>query len=382
MKTEQRIWDKERGWETSQTSEMALYAQLVFLFGEYKLLKQPVVIERLHQIYPKAYLFGCSTSGAIHDTEVIEGGMVATAVWFERSSIRAASRDLDLSLTSHEIAEQLAQELLGDDLKHVFVVSDGLNTYGDDIVRGFNAHLPRGVQVSGGQAADSELFEDTLVVANEAGKNRRVAAVGLYGRHLECGYGCMGGLAKFGPSRRATRAEKNVLYEIDGEPALDLYKRYLGDMAEGLPATAVYFPMNLTIEDTSIHLVRTVTAIDEDKGALIFSANIPQDSVVTLMRANTESLVDGAEQAGEMCRESIRATNPQLALLVTCAARKMVLKQRVEEEVEAVRDVFDGAGVQTGFYSFGEICPAADHVTACEFHNQTMTVTTLCELED
>jgi hypothetical protein len=58
--------------------------------------------------------------------------------------------------------------------------------------------------------------------------------------------------------------------------------------------------------------------------------------------------------------------------------RRLVLRQRIEEEVEAVREVLGGAPVMTGFYSYGEISPL-NPSARCALHNQTMTVTTLTE---
>ncbi|MBN2703369.1 MAG: FIST C-terminal domain-containing protein [Pontiellaceae bacterium] len=382
MQVEQQIWKGNQGWKMLEDAALSSRAQLVFLFGDFSILRSSDAVDEIKKHYPEAYVLGCSAGGAIHDAEIADEALVATAVWFERTTIRAAAVDLESSSKSGEVGEQLAQELLGEDLCHIFVLSDGLTVHGDALVQGFMKHLPEHIRVTGGLAGDGELFQDSLVIADAPGRNKRVAAVGFYGKHLVCGCGSQGGWSAFGPSRRVTRAEGKRLYEVDGKPALDLYKRYLGPMADGLPSTGVYFPLNVTVEGSSMHLVRTVISVDEEQGALVFGGDIPLDSTVTLMHANMERLVEGAEEAGRICRDSAGTQTPQLSLLVSCTARKIVLKQRTEEEVEAVRDVFAGAGCQAGFYSFGEICPPTDHSSACEFHNQTMTITTFCELKD
>ncbi|MBN2685241.1 MAG: FIST C-terminal domain-containing protein [Pontiellaceae bacterium] len=382
MQTEQQIWKGNTGWKMLKDAALSSHAQLVFLFGDYSILKHSDAVEQVKQRYPEAYVLGCSSDGAIHDAEITDDALVATAVWFERTAIRAAAVNLESSSKSGEAGEQLAQELLGEDLCHIFVLSDGLNVHGDALIQGLMKHLPEHVRVSGGLAGDGEVFRDTLVIANAPGRNKRVAAVGFYGNHLVCGCGSQGGWSPFGPSRRVTRADGKRLYELDGKPALDLYKKYLGPMADGLPSTGVYFPLNVTVEGSSMQLVRTVISVDEEQGALIFGGDIPLNSTVTLMHANMERLVEGSEEAGRICRDSLGILEPQLSLLVSCAARKIVLKQRTEEEVEVVRDVLAGAGCQAGFYSFGEICPPTDHSSACVFHNQTMTITTFCERKD
>jgi hypothetical protein len=96
------------------------------------------------------------------------------------------------------------------------------------------------------------------------------------------------------------------------------------------------------------------------------------------MKANVDRLVDGAQGAASASLEALGSTPPELAILISCVGRKLVLKQRVEEEVESVRDVLGDDAVLVGFYSYGEIAPFSGS-TACELHNQTMTITTLRE---
>ena len=70
--------------------------------------------------------------------------------------------------------------------------------------------------------------------------------------------------------------------------------------------------------------------------------------------------------------------NPDLALLISCVGRKLILKQRIEEEVDGVREALGATTKLTGFYSYGEISPFTPGAK-CELHNQTMTITTFLE---
>jgi hypothetical protein len=89
-------------------------------------------------------------------------------------------------------------------------------------------------------------------------------------------------------------------------------------------------------------------------------------------------LIDGAVEAAKRSHEGLYDTAPDLAILISCVGRKLILKQRVEEEVEGVHDILGDKTVYTGFYSYGEICPFS-RGQKCELHNQTMTITTLSE---
>jgi hypothetical protein len=127
--------------------------------------------------------------------------------------------------------------------------------------------------------------------------------------------------------------------------------------------------------------VRTILAVNDQDQSMTFAGDVPEGTYVRLMRANVERLVDGASGAAKNATH--RASDPllktpDLAILVSCVGRKLVLAQRIEEEVEAVRDVVGAGATLTGFYSYGEIGPFSATAT-CELHNQTMTVTTLTE---
>jgi hypothetical protein len=245
-------------------------------------------------------------------------------------------------------------------------------------VRGLTHHLPAGVTVTGGLSADGDRFQETFVFYDGQPQRDAVAAIGLYGHHLKVGYGSLGGWDPFGPERLITHSRGNILYELDGRSALALYKQYLGDYASGLPATGLLFPLSLRAEEGESGVVRTILGIDEEAQSLIFAGDVPEGTYARLMKANFDRLIDGAVGAARTTYEAIGSAEPDLALLISCVGRKLVLKQRVEEEVEGVREVLGSRPVFTGFYSYGEISPFTPSAR-CELHNQTMTITTFAE---
>jgi len=195
---------------------------------------------------------------------------------------------------------------------------------------------------------------------------------------LQIGCGSMGGWDPFGPERLVTRSKANVLYELDGRSALDLYKTYLGEQAAGLPGTAMFFPLGMRRDDRDARVVRTILSVDEAAHSLTFAGDIPEGTHARLMTANFDHLVDGAMAAASTSLMASGGSAPDLALLISCVGRKVVMKQRIEEEVEGVGEVLGGTPALTGFYSYGEISPFTPGAP-CELHNQTMTVTTLRE---
>jgi hypothetical protein len=376
MRIEQRRWTSADGW-TPVVGEGVDDAQLVLVFGGGAALGDPVRGDEIRAAFPTARIVGCSTAGEIAGTEVLDDAIVATAIRFEHTTIRTALEALPSAADSQVVGERLAKALLGEGLRHILVIAEGVQINGSELLAGMRPLLPEGVTVTGGLAGDAARFEKTCVCFDGVGYDHHVAAIGFYGDRLVVGHGSMGGWDPFGPERRITRSKGNVLYELDGGSALALYKEYLGPHAADLPASGLLFPLDLILEDGT-RLVRTILGIDEATGSLTFAGDVPEGARAQLMKANFDRLVDGAQGAADGAHVALGRTPPALAVLISCVGRKLVLGQRIEEEVEAVREVFGPTVPLTGFYSYGEISPSG--VTArCELHNQTMTITTFDE---
>jgi len=379
MKTEQSVFSVEKGWVRKSESALGKLAGLVFLFGNKDLLKEQLHIDHVKKEYPNAQVIGCSTSGEICQEEVFNNSIVCTAVWFEKTIVEIAAEHIGSMDDSFVIGEKLADRLDKEQLVHIMILSDGLNINGSELTKGLNKRLGERIPVTGGLAGDQANFNETLIVHNSTGRSNIILAIGFYGKDLSVGYGSMGGWDSFGVDREVTRSKGNILYELDGLPALELYKRYLGSHAADLPASALLFPLSLRIQGSETALVRTVLSVNEEDGSMVFAGDIPQGEHVRLMKANFERLLDGANGAAEMMKTSLRNLTPDLAILISCVGRKLVLKLRVEEELERVREVTGNSTVLTGFYSYGEICPTKPFVNHCELHNQTMTITAFKE---
>ena len=240
---------------------------------------------------------------------------------------------------SRACGEAIGRALAADDLAGIFVLSDGLNVNGSELVAGITGVVGPKIPLTGGLAGDGAMFEETLVGADCAPQSGQVAAIGFYGPAIRIGHGSAGGWDEFGPRRRITRSTGNVLYELDGEPALDLYERYLGEEdARGLPGTALLFP--LLIRDPAQpdqDVVRTVLAIDREARSMTFAGDVPEGWVAQLMRGNFDRLAAGAAEAARQARAGLGAARDQdgLAVLVSCIGRRLLMGQRIMDEVEA-----------------------------------------------
>jgi hypothetical protein len=378
MKTETLSYDLNAGWSVPSLPTLDSERTLVLAFGASGCREQPAALRELAAAYPRARILGCSTAGEIFGTSIADGTLAVAVCQFEGTDLRAASAPVASAADSEEAGRSLATALMGPDLRGVIVISDGLRVNGSELLRGLNAVLPPSVVVTGGLAGDGSRFASTWVLHEGLPASGWVSAVGLYGDRVAIGHGSRGGWDMFGPERRVTRSQGNVLHEIDGRPALDLYKEYLGDLASGLPATALLFPLSLRRSRTDeTRLVRTILAVSEADRSMTFAGDVPTGSLVQLMRANFDRLIDGAVEAARLTCQSSKAAADTLTIAVSCVGRRLVLGERAEEEVEAVLETLPAGSPLVGFYSYGEISPYSSG--RCELHNQTMTLTHLSE---
>lgn len=377
MRVELGQWTADSGWrfEAAASSDLPA-AQLVLYFAAPGTLTDAQRLRELRDLCPAAKLVGCTTGGEILGAEVYDGTIAAAAIRFSRAVVELRSEHVDACGGSREAGRRLGMALPHQGLRGVFVLSDGTRVNGSDLVRGVKETLPEGTILTGGLAGDGAAFKATLVGADAEPAAGIILALGFYGEGLDIRHGSFGGWDAFGPERLITRSEGNVLYELDNQPALDLYKRYLGEEAANLPGSALLFPLRVRAsQNQATDLVRTVVGIDEERRAMIFAGDVPVGCSAQLMRGNFEHLIDGA---GIAARQACGDGGPSLAILVSCIGRKLLLGQRVAEEVEVVAGVLGSDCAPIGFYSYGEISPH-DFTGSCELHNQTMTVTVFRE---
>ena len=378
MRIQQKKYSITHGWEILQNQSFDNNSSnLVFAFGSTGLLEDKSIYEYIRGTYPKANIILNTTAGEIYDIQVNDETISLTAICFEKTEIKTTTVNIDEMGNSREAGNKLAAGLDPTGLKSVLIISDGQKVNGTELVQGLKDCLSAETIITGGLAGDGSRFKKTLVGLNETPIEGRIVAIGFYGDDLSVSYGSVGGWDSFGPERLITRSKENILYELDGKPALDMYKMYLGEYADELPGSGLLFPLSIRAAESEESVVRTILGIDEQEKSLIFAGNMPEGSYARLMKANFDRLIEGASNAAQNSIDG-DIKKPELAILISCVGRKLVLDQRIEEEVEVVRAIYGADTAITGFYSYGEISPSANFMN-CELHNQTMTITTFSE---
>lgn len=370
------------GWSTP-FPDLDSEQTLIIVFAAPSFINNLAPLQELSHHYPRSKIIGCSTAGEIAGAQITDESLSIAVIRFNKTNIKIIKEPINQAGESFAAGKKISSLLDKTDLKGIFVLSEGINVNGSELVKGLNS-INKKVVVTGGLAGDGKRFKQTWELFNGEITTNTVVAVGLYGDNIQIGHASQGGWDIFGPERRITRSKNNILYELDDKPALALYKEYLGERASGLPATGLLFPLAIRkdSQDTK-QLVRTILAVDEDSQALIFAGDVPKGYLAQLMRANFDRLISCASEASSIATKDIpyddkgQFNSPLLCIAISCVGRRLLLGERTEEETESVLENLPKGSRQIGFYSYGELSPYSSGT--CDLHNQTMTITTIWE---
>jgi hypothetical protein len=336
---------------------------------------------------PAANMIAISTAGHFGATpDIYDEPVMLQLIGFDRGEIRLRSGTTTADGGAAALARELGGALNDDALRGLLAFTDGSHMDGAAFVEGIRDSVAAQVVMAGGMAGDGDRFADTWIWDGQQKIQSGAIAIGLYGAarmSSESG----GGWASFGVDRDITSANGTMLNELDGQPALSLYREYLGDRAADLPASGMLFPLSVTSEHSSEPVVRTILGIDETNGTIRLAGKVTVGSKARLMRANPNRLIEAAGEATARARAAVSqraarseqpaATQSGAAMIVNCVGRRVILRQRAEEEIDIALTQLGGDTALAGFYSYGEFGPSG--LTNCALHNQTFTITVFGE---
>lgn len=330
--------------------------------------KRTEEILNIKKVFPKSTIIGCSSAGEIFNNNVSDD-LVISITKFENSRFSVLSKEISLT-NSFDIGKVIGLETKKETLSGMFILSEGLNINASQLTNGLREEI-KNVPIYGGLAGDAQRFKETSILYNDKFYSNQILAISFYG-NVKFNYGIAGGWIKFGPMRKITKAKDTTVFEIDGQPALDLYKEYLGKEANNLPASALLFPLSFKNKN-NFDLTRTILAIDEKNKAIILAGEIPEGSNVSLMHAEMNDLVDGSLES----IKHLDSLEDGLNIAISCVGRRIVMGEYAESELDIL---FHSKKIKklSGFYSYGEISPFKKK-SNCELHNQTAILLNISE---
>ena len=375
MELNQYTYNNISGWNKILDNSLDSSNTLVLIFAspDISLITKP--IDELINIFPNSKFMGCSTAGEIIGDTISNDRFVVQIIKFEKSRLNLVNAKISDSSKSQNIGKELIEKLDKEELKYIFVLGTSLHINGSQFTEDISDMDLKDIVITGGFAGDDQLFEKTWVLIDKKPSYDFVSALGVYGEELYIGYGAKDGCNQLGIRREVTHSCGNILYTLDNQSALELYKYYLGKRANGLPGTGLLFPLGVYI-DNKIK-IRTIIGINEKEDYLIFTGDIPKGSTVTLLKSNLDSLIQSAKDAIKHIKLDNKISNPLLCISVSCIGRKVILGQRIEDEIEAIMDELPKGTEQIGFYSYGEI--SLNNLGKCDLYNHTMSLTLIGE---
>jgi hypothetical protein len=323
-------------------------------------------------------LIGCTTDGEISDMGLTSGSAVLGGFFSDHIECCVVSSE-NIDRNSEQAGKDLARKL-PDSVKYIQLLSDGLTGNGCALLRGIFSVLEEGVSVVGGTAGDAGQFLQTWQFAGNRVLTNSAVALGFMGE-FKVSEGIQAGWSPIGLPKKVTRASGNILYELNGEPALEVFKRFLGKHAVGLPAVGVEYPLGIISRcadgsEDDYYLLRATMSVNHDDGSLGFAGEIPEGSMVQLTCGDISSILEATRKAVAIAREGLGDTPPGMVFYFGCNARKTVLGLRTKEEYALIREGFGRDVPILGFYTYGEFCRVGCG-GPCLLHNETAVVSVL-----
>ncbi len=257
----------------------------------------------------------------------------------------------------------------------ILVVASGLSIDGEQLVRGIQEFAGKGITMYGGLAGDDARFKETFVFSESSSETNAAILMVLDKDFYEVNGIATSGWVSIGADKIITQAEGNVVYTIDHEPALDVYKQYLNVNDEDLPEIGVEYPLLIRKSGTEF-ILRAVLNVDRKKKTLIFAGTVPEGAVVTFSSSPGFEIIEYTRnKVGEFYKHN---SETDLLILFSCMARHNALGPTISEEIEEAWMKWKKPLI--GFFTYGEI--GNNYNSSCDFYNQTFTLVSLKQKED
>jgi hypothetical protein len=359
---------------------------LVFMFGSIGYDQQSLV-RAVREATGGAPLSGCSGEGTISGDDADESDFSVVVMAISSEELRwtnglARGLGADSRAAGQRVARSLSSDL-GADALGLFVFPDGTTVNFDEFFAGLEGDLPsdRFLPIWGGGAGDNLAMRQTYQYCDDEVVSDGVAYALLSGEALPA-WAIDVGYIPIGGERTVTRSQGNVIYEIDGSPALEVFQEYLPDpaLAENWGARlansfALCFRAPSYIKDED-YIFRAVLSVNKAEGSLTLATEVQEGTSVWFSSRNQEKVTTGLDLMATQIKQQLGDTQPKLVFHFDCTARGKIMF-RDQEKLRILRRFRQAVGPDVpwvGFYTFGEIGPVGEH--NCH-HNYTAVVLAL-----
>lgn len=349
-------------------------ADLVFVFGSVGILETPNFYSVLKDSFPNAHICGASCGSSILSESLVSDQCTILAIQFKAAQVRNLKVKIsdrhDVDGVIHEIHKHFPLN----NLKGLCILVDGFAINSGGLISNLTKKFPS-VPIFGGLASDGDAMITSCVMNNGIGEKGIISVSGFYGESLSISTALAGGWQRFGPERLITKSHDNILEEIDGKKAVQLYKEHLQKEHLNLPHDGLMLPLSVYPKDhPELGKTRSVIGITDDEKALVFAGDVPKGHQARFMTSSIQSLCRGAEEAVA----TLKPNGDGFAIAFSCIGHHMFLSSMTEDELDVLTGCLGPNIPLVGFYSNGEICPiGGKHESA--LHNQTTAIALITE---
>ncbi|MSR87935.1 MAG: hypothetical protein EXS69_02110 [Candidatus Zambryskibacteria bacterium] len=363
-------------------------ADLAIVFASSK-YDQEKMLAGVRSVSKEAILVGSSTAGEITMDGPAKKPSVAVMLMNAPEIKFYAAVGENIAGGPREAGKRAAaavKEMAGGTLNAFMMLPDVLAGNGADTVRGVLDALGEHFPVVGGASGDDFQFVKTYQYLNDKVYSGTIVGLGLVG-NFKIGIGVKHGWLPVGMPMKVTKSQGAVLHELDGQPAINIYRDYFGAeeaqklQQETLAKLAITYPLGMTVAGSDEMLIRDPITVDE-KGSITCAAEIPEGSEIRLMVGSREEAVKVAKEAAQKAMEQLEGLPPKAVIIFNCIARSKLFGDRSGEEISAIQEAVGAETPLIGFYTYGEQAPLGGEVRNIErcnpvFHNETVVICVL-----
>ncbi len=327
----------------------------------------------------KVHVFGCSSCGEFlyndQNQSITDGGLVCLMMDLVPGTF-AIKLFGGQGQTSYVLGNKIGK-WAGEVFKKpaILILGSGLDTDGEQLVRGIQHLTGNEITMFGGLAGDDARFKETYVFSETTLENYGAIAMVFDTAHYEVNGIATSGWVSIGTDKIITHSEGNVVYTIDGQPALDVYKQYLNVRDTDLPEIGVEYPL-LIKKPGAQDVLRAVVNVDIEKKALIFAGTVPNGTVATFSSSPGFEIIEYTRNKVNEFYEKNRETD--ILILFSGMARHNALGPSISEEIDEAWQ--NWLKPLIGFFTYGEI--GNNYNAACDFHNETFTMVSIKQKPD
>lgn len=325
-------------------------------------------------------LVGCSSGGEINSCEMIEEGIVIMLMDMKKANYQIIGRDIDTEgKTTYQNAFDIGQEAIGHfDNPALLIFSGGTNIDGDQIIGGLKDGAQKEIPIYGGMGANDLVAKETFAFCSDQVTNNGLMTLILNEDKVKVEGLAVSGWEPVGIVHKITKSKGNIVYEINGKPATDIFNKYFGfTQVDGvdteLKTISGQYPLQI-IKESGKNIMRSPLFVDEENHSLILAGGVKEGDE---FRFSTSPGFEVIEQTVEEFKElKDHFPNVDALVLISCKGRHTAFGPMMEDELEGISEYWDAPLI--GSFCYGEIGKTKNGL--CEFHNVTSTLVGFKEL--